>query len=79
MASYTQKSNKHFNDCCKCNDHRDNCCKCNNHCDNHCDNRCKCCVGPKGATGPQGPVAVSYTHLDVYKRQGGVRCICRCP
>ena len=56
MASYTQKSNKHFNDCCKCNDHRDNCCKCNNHCDDHCDNRCKCCVGPKGATGPQGPV-----------------------
>ena len=60
MASYkyvdTRKANKHSNDCCKCNDHCDNCCKCNNHCDDCCDNHCKCCVGPKGATGPQGPV-----------------------
>ena len=81
MASYTQKSNKYFNDCCKCNDHRDNCCKCNNHCDDHCDNRCKCCVGPKGATGPQGPVGpqgpagaqgpagpnVVADHADIYR------------
>ena len=81
MASYTQKSNKYFNDCCKCNDHRDNCCKCNNHCDDHCDNRCKCCVGPKGATGPQGPAGaqgpagprgpagpnVVADHADIYR------------
>ena len=37
---------------------------------NHPNSGCCCCFGPTGPTGPTGPAAaVSYTHLDVYKRQ----------